>query len=184
MRTGDRGHVGGQKESVDDARDAFLASLFQGFAFSVADGTAPALHQALDSFGRAALLDDTRPEPYIGLGMCFGLLGDDGRAVRHFDACLERGFGRAPFEEVVYEFEDDSGETLEVQLGLNQILAWRAGALLSLERADQAEKDIAPLQEVGEGDLQAEVAVLRAKVSLARGDASGAQPSWLPFASA
>ena len=87
----------------------------------------------MDLFARAALLDDTRPEPHLGLALCYANLGDESRAPRRFDACMEHGFGAGDFTEVVYEFDDAEGQTLVVEIGMERVLIWRAACHLALD---------------------------------------------------
>lgn len=60
-----------RSEDVEgDSPERFLAALLAGCRLAFAEGTAKALHEALKHFARAALLDETRPEPHLGLGFC------------------------------------------------------------------------------------------------------------------
>jgi len=155
--------------------EAFLATLLAGFGLALADATTPALHRALDLFARALLLDETRPEPHLGLAICYANLGDDRRAIRHFDTCLKRGFGAGDYPELVYEYDDTDGQTWVVEIGLDRVLVWRAACHLALESVEPARSDLARVSDSGDRDVQAEIAVLWTKIRLAEGDLEGAQ---------
>lgn len=153
----------------------FLAALLTACGLAFADGAPAALHRALDLFARAALLEETRPEPHLGLAVCYANLGDEQRAIRHYDACLERGFGSGDYPRLVYEYDGSDGETWVVDIGLDHVLVWRAACHLSLEKMEAARRDVSRVSAPDDRDLQAEVSVLLARIHLHEGDVDAAQ---------
>lgn len=160
--------IAGDPEDVDGAPpEAFFAALLAGCGCAFAVGTAAALHSALKHFGHALLLAETRPEPHLGLAFCYANLGDDRRAIRHCDACLERGFGSNDYPQLRYEHDGSDEQTWIYEIGPDQVLLWRAGCWLTLDRIDSARYDLERVSAPDAPDIRAEIAVLRAKIHLA-----------------
>nr|WP_240906099.1 tetratricopeptide repeat protein [Thiorhodococcus mannitoliphagus] len=133
------------------------------------------MHEALEHFARAVLLDETRPEAHLGLGFCYANLGDDRRAIRHYDACLERGFGSRDYPHLCYEYDGSDEQTWTVEINLDQVLLWRADCWLSLDRIEPARHDLERLSAPDAPDTRAEIAVLRAKILLAENQPDATQ---------
>jgi Flp pilus assembly protein TadD len=158
-----------------DLSEQYLAALHRGFHYLVADGEPAALHQAMGLFALATLMDDGRPESRLGLALCYANLGDEERALLHFDACLELGFGGGDYPQLVYEYDDEDGQTWTVDIGRERVLAWRTGCCVALNRCASARQDLALLADSSDRDVQAEIAILWAKLLLAENDLDGAQ---------
>lgn len=164
-----------ESDPISPTDEALLAKLLEGLDLAILDGGPEAMRKALDCFSTAVLIDDTRPEPHLGMGFCYSNLGDETRAVRSFDACLERGFGSDDFPCMVYEFDNDDCMTEVVEIGPAQVMSWRANCHLALGRVDAALRDLDRIGEPDDLALDAEVTVLRARVCLVRGDQEGAR---------
>ncbi|MCB1877726.1 MAG: tetratricopeptide repeat protein [Chromatiales bacterium] len=163
-------------DALDEAAPTdFLAALLAGCAQALADGTVPALHRGLALFAKALLLDETRPEPHVGMGLCYANLGDDDRAIRHFDLCLALGFGQGDYAELVYEYDGPDGETWVVDIAEEQVLLWRAGCQVSLGKAELAKRDLERVSRSVDPDIRAQSSVVWATIHLFSGSLDAAQ---------
>lgn len=160
---------------LDAIARSHVAQLLKGFELVIRDGSAIALHQALDVFHHAILLDETRPESYLGLGLCYLNLGDEIRGLRYFDLCLERGFGSGIYASLTYEFDDPQGMTQSFDISLDTVLGWRAACHLARHAPKAAARELARVSNEPALELRPELAVLRGRLCLAAGDIAGAQ---------
>lgn len=167
-------HLESKLDQEDGAED-FLATLLQGFDLAIGDGSVGALHQALNVFSRAVLIDDTRPEPYLGLALCYSNLGGQVRGLRYFDACLEHGFGAGDFTNLCYEQGDPHGQTRTFDIGLDHVLIWRATCHLEQNATEAARQDLNRISDDPATELRAELATLKARLCLALDDPTNAQ---------
>lgn len=159
----------------DDATRACVAQLLQGFDLAIGDGSARALHLALDLFSRAALLDPSRPEPFLGLGLCCMNLGHESRGLDFFDQCLARGFGRGDFAKLSYERDDAHGGTRTFEIALDNVLCWRAVCHLGLDDPDAAARELARVSEDPAVELRGGLCALRGLVYFAAADLFAAE---------
>lgn len=160
---------------ADALARSHIARLLKGFDLAIADGSATALRRALDEFHLAILLDETRPEAYIGLGLCYLNLGDAARGLRYFDGCLERGFGSGAYASLTYEFDDRGGQTQSFEIDLDTVLGWRATCHLARHAPEAAARELAHVSREPALELRPGLAVLRGRLCLAEGDLVGAQ---------
>lgn len=164
-----------QGSGLDAVQKAYVAQLLKGFDLAIADGTSLALHAAQEAFTRAILMDDSRPEAYLGLAYCHMNLGDPERALRYFDLCSARGFGTEPFASLLYEHDDEDGLTQSYEVGMDTVQGWRATCHLERGAPDAARHELERLSDDPPQELRAVLAVLRGRIRLAKGDLEGTQ---------
>ena len=163
------------KPGVEDAPEAFGAALLKGFNLAIGDGSAGALHAALDVFAHAVLIDDTRPEPYLGLALSYSNLGDCARGRMYFDICLQHGFGDGDFKTLCYEQDDPAGETETFDISLDHVLIWRAMCHLEQNSTKAAREDLRRISGDPVHELRAGLSALQARLCLALDDPVGAK---------
>ncbi|MCP5279690.1 MAG: tetratricopeptide repeat protein [Thiobacillus sp.] len=159
----------------DAAQGSYVAQLLKGFNLVIADASCAAIRQALETFSTAALLDDSRPEAYLGLALCHTNLGDHGRGLRYFDLCLRHGFGQGTYATLRHERDAEEGSTQTYEIGMDAVLGWRATCHLELGSPEAAKRELASLSPNPPHELRSGLAVLRGRIMLAEGDLAGAQ---------
>ncbi len=158
-----------------EAEQSCIAQMLKGFDLVIVDGSIAAMHLALEVFYQAILLDESRPEPYLGLGLCFLNLGDESRSLRYFDLCRAHGFGAGEYSSLTYEIDEQDGQTLSYDIDLDTVLGWRALCHLERHDLDAAAKELAGVSEHPASELRAGLAVLHGRIALSRGDLDKAQ---------
>lgn len=173
--TSDHHHGLWRESDLEAAQKAYVAQLLKGFDLAIADGTSLALHAAQEAFTRAVLMDDSRPEAYLGLAYCHMNLGDPDRALCYFDLCSARGFGSEPYESLLYEHDDEDGLSHSYEVGLDTVQGWRATCHLERGAIDAAKHEMGRLSHDPPQELRAGLAVLHGRICLAEGNLEGAQ---------
>jgi tetratricopeptide (TPR) repeat protein len=169
-------HFGQPGEPGPDAVQAsYAAQLLRGFNLVITDASYAALKQAQEAFSTAVLLDDSRPEAYLGLALYHTNLGDHDRGLRYFDLCLEHGFGRGTYASIRYEHDDEDGAPQSYEIDKDVVLGWRAACHLERGGIEAAKRELAQISGAPLPELRAALAVLRGRICLAEGDLTGAQ---------
>lgn len=159
----------------DALQKAYAAHLLTGFKLIIDDASPATLRQAEEAFAQAVLLDASRPEAYLGLALCHLDLGDPEHGLRYFNLCLEHGFGSGAYACLQYEHDDEDGETRAYDIGMDAVLIWRATCHLERGATEAAKLDLARLSDDPPLELRADLAVLRGRICLDKGDLAGAQ---------